>query len=320
MQKLYPMKVITLTIEVAMKCAKKTVHFLAIISSFAALYPEEKTLTNYIQRRNQKTKERKEGTSAIRIKRNNRPWLRNRPPAKHRVTQIIGDITEDAIRINLGLFSWDSLKIFVIAAPFYVSARMIDEKLHNCFFDHQHKKNINEPAQWIKESARLSIGIPIALLGMQAVFSHNDDMQKTSQIFLTGMPFVLLAKDLIKKLDFDLCKRPFHEKFAKEQRKFGGFPSGHLAEATYTAVLYGMRYGPNFALPLGSVAAFVTIIFLSSNRHYLSQMIAGAGFGAMYALSANRLIDSRLAQKRDFRLGLTTDDNGKPAMQLSMKF
>ena len=197
---------------------------------------------------------------------------------------------------------------------------MIDEKLHHCFWDQRCKKNRNEPAQWIKESARLSIGIPIALLGTQAFFSRNDDMQLTGQIFLTGMPFVLIAKDLIKKLDFDVCKRPFHEKFAKHQRKFGGFPSGHLAEATYTAVLYGMRYGPNFALPLGSIAVFVGVIFLSSNRHYLSQMIAGAGFGAMYAFSANRLIDSRLAQKRDFQLGVTRDDHGQPAMQLSMKF
>jgi membrane-associated phospholipid phosphatase len=197
---------------------------------------------------------------------------------------------------------------------------MIDEKLHHCFFDQRHKKNRYEPAQWVKETARLSIGIPITLLGLQAIFSHNDDMQKTSQIFLTGMPFVLLAKDFIKQLDFDVCKRPFHEKFAKHQRKFGGFPSGHLAEATYTAVLYGMRFGPNFAIPLGGVAVFVSVIFLSSNRHYLSQMVAGAGFGAMYAFSANRLIDSRLAQKRDFNLGLTRDDYGNPAMKLSMKF
>ena len=198
---------------------------------------------------------------------------------------------------------------------------MIDEKLHNCFFDHKRKKNRNEPAQWCKEVARLSIGIPIALLGTQAFFSRDPDMQTTSQVFLTGMPFVLLAKDFFKEqLNFDLCKRPFHQTFAKEQRKFGGFPSGHLAEATYTAVLYGMRFGPNYAVPLGSIAAFVTVVFLSSNRHYLSQMIAGAGFGAMYALSANKLIDSKLAKKRDLQLGLGTNKNGGPEMKLSMRF
>jgi hypothetical protein len=247
-------------------------------------------------------------------------WSLTTIPPKRRVTGILGSVAEDIVKINLGLFSWDSFKIFVTTAPFFVGARMIDDKLHNCFFNHKSKKNRNEPAQWCKEMARLSIGVPIALLSVQAFFSRNKDLQMTGQVFLTGMPFVLLAKDLIKKLDFDLCKRPFHEKFAKHQRKFGGFPSGHLAEATYTAVLYGIRYGPNAAVPLGSVAAFVTVIFLSSNRHYLSQMVAGAGFGAMYALSANKIIDSKLAQKNNLQLGFATNEHGDPVMKLSMLF
>lgn len=299
---------------------KKLIFFLAIISGVTTLYSDSHKPASYTQKRNKRAREKKARLAANRAARNHRPWFRNRPPAKRRITHILGGLAEDVIKINLGIFSWDSFKIFITTAPFYVGARMIDEKLHNCFFDHKSKRNRNEPAQWSKEVARLSIGVPIALLGTQAFFSRNDDMQMTSQIFLTGIPFVLIAKDVIKQLDFDLCKRPFHEKFAKEQRKFGGFPSGHLAEATYTAVLYGMRYGPNFAVPLGSIAAFVAIIFLSSNRHYLSQMVAGAGFGAMYALSANKLIDSKLAKKRDLQLGLETNDQGQLAMKLSMKF
>lgn len=301
-----------------MNYGKKITSLLIIISSATVLYADDQI--SYTQRRNQRTREKKERLKLTRKECKNRRWLRNQPPAKHRITQMLGEFTEDVIKINLGIFSWDSFKIFVTTMPFYVGARMIDEKLHNCFFDHNNKKNRNEPAQWSKEIARLSIGIPIALLGTQCIFSRNDDMQTTGQVFLTGMPFVLLAKDIIKKLDFDLCKRPFHEKFAKHQRKFGGFPSGHLAEATYTAVLYGMRFGPNFAVPLGGIAAFVSVIFLSSNRHYLSQMIAGAGFGAMYALSANHLIDSKLAKQRNLRFNLSTNDQGGPVISLAMKF
>ena len=306
--------------EVTMNYIKKLLCFILLTSTINALQLHDQKPLNYAQKRSKKAREKKERLTANRIARNHRPWFRNRPPAKHRITHMLGGFVEDVVRINLGLFSWDSFKIFVTAAPFYAGARMIDEKLHNCFFDHKKKKNRNEPAQWSKEIARLSIGVPIALLGTQAFLSRNADMQMTSQIFLTGMPFVLIAKDLIKKLDFDLCKRPYHEKFAKEQRKFGGFPSGHLAEATYTAVLYGMRFGPNYAVPLGSVAVFVTGIFLSSNRHYLSQMIAGAAFGAMYAVSANTLINAKLAKKRDLQLGLSTNNHGDPVMKLSMKF
>jgi hypothetical protein len=304
-----------------MNRAKKIIYFLLIAGNIATLCNEDSIKLSYVQRRNKFAREKKAKLAKNRAARNHRPWFRNRPPSKHRITHMLGEFAGDVFKINIGLFAWDSFKVFVTTAPFFVGARMIDDKLHNCFFDHKNKKNRNEPAQWCKDVARLSIGIPIALLGTQAFFSREPNMQTTSQVFLTGMPFVLLAKDFFKeKLVFDLCKRPFHEKFAKEQRKFGGFPSGHLAEATYTAVLYGMRFGSNYAVPLGGIATFVTIVFLSSNRHYLSQMIAGAGFGAMYALSANRLIDSKLAKKTDLQMGLSTGDNGEPVMKLSMKF
>lgn len=271
-------------------------------------------------KRLQKTSQKSDWLSVSRLPGSYRRPFTEQTPDKFRMTSCLGSFLYDMFWINVGLISWDSFKIFVTTVPFYSAARMTDDKLHNCFFDQKHKKNVNEPARWCKEVARLSIGAPIVLLGMQSFLSKDEDMRKTSQIFLIGMPYVLLAKDIVKKLNFDVCKRPFHEKLAKEQRSFGGFPSGHLAEATYTAVLYGMRFGPNFALPLGSIAAFVTCVFLSSNRHYLSQMIAGAGFGAMYAFSANRLIDSRLAKSRDMHLGLSVNDSGGPTMSLSFKF
>lgn len=304
-----------------MNYGRKIIYFLAITGSLTTFCSDDETPLSYTQARSKRAREKKERLAENRAARDHRPWFRNRPPAKHRITHMLGGFVEDVVRINLGIFAWDSFKIFVTAAPFYAASRIIDEKLHSCFFDQKNKKNRNEPAQWVKEVARLSIGVPIVLLGTQAFLSRDDDMQMTSQIFLTGMPFVLIAKDFFKtRLDYDVCKRPFHEKFATHQRKYGGFPSGHLAEATYTAVLYGMRYGPNFAVPLGSIAAFVSVIFLSSNRHYLSQMIAGAAFGAMYAVSANKLIDSKLAKKRDLKLGLSTNDQGQPVMKLSMKF
>jgi len=86
------------------------------------------------------------------------------------------------------------------------------------------------------------------------------------------------------------------------------------------AVLYGMRYGPTFAVPLGAVAGFVTCVFLSSNRHYLSQMVAGAGFGAIYAFSANTLINSKLAKKHDVTMCLAANERGGPAMGLRFTF
>jgi PAP2 superfamily protein len=291
-----------------------------------AFYTDYDDAVNYIETSANTMQKKKGGYKRRRAEASKNKFVKNKfgeysnLHSRYRLTYMLGNFAYDAVNINLGLFSWDSLKIIITTTPFFVASRMIDEKLHNCFYDHCNKRNKNEPSRWVKEAARLSIGIPIAFLGMQSILSRDDDLRLTSQVFLTGMPFVLLAKDLIKKLDFDLCKRPFHEKFAKEQRAFGGFPSGHLAEAAYMAVLYGMRFGPNYAVPLGTVAVFVTAVFLSSNRHYLSQMIAGAGFGAMYAFSASHIIDSKLAKKRDLDLSLSVNENGGPAMNVSFRF
>jgi len=127
-----------------------------------------------------------------------------------------------------------------------------------------------------------------------------------------------LGKKLIKKFKFDACLRPWNGKFDKNERSYGGLPSGHVAEATYTAVLYGMRFGYQLAVPLGAVTAFVGVTFLACNRHYFSQLIAGVGFGAMYALAANKVVDSRL--QKDLSLAMSVNEQGGPSFGISYRF
>src|SRR5260221_14014349 len=88
--------IIDLRIEVAMKYAKKIVCCIAIINSFALPYANNKTNKNYIQRRNQKTKERREGTPQERVQRTDKPWLRDNPPARRRVTCTLAEVASDA--------------------------------------------------------------------------------------------------------------------------------------------------------------------------------------------------------------------------------
>lgn len=207
-----------------MNCAKKMLYFLFITSSIVTLCDDDQIKLSYVQRRNKCTREKKEKRAHDRAIGNYRSWFGNPPLSKPRITHLLGEFAGDVFKINLGLFAWDSFKVFVITAPFFVGARMIDDKLHNCFFDHKSKKNRNEPAQWCKDVARLSIGIPIALLGTQAFFSREPNMQTTSQVFLTGMPFVLLAKDFLKKNWFLICvKDPSMKNLLKNNANLGDF-------------------------------------------------------------------------------------------------
>jgi len=290
-----------------------------VLYNFMYLFCDGGTLA-YIARRSLKSRKKREIWKQLREARNHRPWHRNREPSNHRITHMLGHLGKDVLLIHKNIFSWDSYKILLLTFPFFIGTRMIDEKLQRCFHEHSCHKNINQPPKWCRELARWSIGIPIILLGTQAFLSRDEELRTTSQIFLTGIPFVLLMKDLIKKFRFEANLRPWHEDFSAEERSTGGFPSGHVAEATYTAVMYGMRYGPKLAVPLGGIAAFVGVTFLACNRHYLSQLIAGAGFGAMYAVAANKLVDSKLNENKDLNVNRSINEQGGPTLSLSYRF
>jgi membrane-associated phospholipid phosphatase len=229
----------------------------------------------------------------------------------------IGDI----FYLNRYLFTWDTLRITWISIPFYLSARRIDERIQAHFFDQKTKKNKRNAPKWAHELARLTIMPPMVFFGLQAFLSRNDTLRISSQVFLLGLPFVLAMKDLAKKLRVNINLRPFHEKFSPHERCSGGFPSGHVAEAAYTATLFGIRYGARAAVPLGLATAFVGGVFLASNRHYFSQLVAGAVFGVIYGFAANKVIDLRLdeiARKKDISVGLAED--GKPGLSVSWNF
>lgn len=236
------------------------------------------------------------------------------------VGQAVGETITGAVKdifvLNKNIFTWNTFKVVTTAFPLFVGARMIDEKLQRCFYDKNNHKNINQMPSWCHEVAKASIALPIVILGVDAFFSRNDDRRWTGQILLIGIPFVIWTKKLVKQMKFDVCLRPWHEKFSCENRSFGGFPSGHMAQALYMAVLYGTRYGPRFALPLGLLATFIGVTFVTCNRHYISQIIAGSAFGTIYALAASKLVDEKLAQRMNIGLGVS--EEGCP--QLSVGF
>ena len=69
---------------------------------------------------------------------------------------------------------------------------------------------------------------------------------------------------------------------------------------------------------VGTAAVFLCLNFLTCNRHYASQLIAGAGFGTIYALAASKLVDSRLADTVE--MGVTMNEHGAPAFSLAFRW
>ncbi len=234
------------------------------------------------------------------------------------LSDMVSNALYDILILHKNIFTWNTLKVASTVFPLYAGARMFDERLQNWFYNSRWHKNINQMPGWCHDLSKYSIALPIFLLGSDALFSGDDEKRWTGQILLLGLPFVIWTKMWVKKIDFDASLRPWNEHFSCVKRSYGGFPSGHMAQALYMAVLYGSRYGAHYAVPLGLVAAFLSINFLTCNRHYASQLVAGGGFGTIYALAASKLVDSKMADK--VQMNVTLDDHGRPAFSLAFKW
>lgn len=235
------------------------------------------------------------------------------------VKQGLSDIVADAFRLNLNILSWDTFKIISTVFPLYIGMRMVDERIQGNFFCYTHKKNINQPPHWCHEVARFGLGIPIVLLGSQAFLSRDLEFRLAGRMLLLGLPFVIFGKDIIKTFEADCCLRPWHENFCHtKKRALGGFPSGHMAQAFYITMLYGMRFGPKFAIPLGLYSAALAGVFLTCNRHYASQLVAGGALGAIYAFAANRLINTKLSDACQVECKINR--KGYPALTMCYAF
>lgn len=230
----------------------------------------------------------------------------------------VGKLIKDIFELNANLLSWTSYKIIGSTFPLFIGGRMVDIDLQNCFYCKESHKNINQLPKGFQTFAKWSIGVPIAFFGSQIFWQCNEELRETAWVFMIGMPFVIFGKEIIKKLRINAARRPWNEYFSCDERAFGGFPSGHMAEATYMAFLYGWRYGPRYGAPLGCVAGLVAVAFVNCNRHYLSQIVAGAGLGMMYAFAANKLIDKNLCQNTTLTFSLS--HKGAPGVKMAWAF
>lgn len=222
----------------------------------------------------------------------------------HAAGYFLGEIVIDILSVQRYLFSLDTVKILTGFTPFYLIARRLDDDIQSRFYDPCTHKNVNQFPSSCHTVAKVGVGIPMAGLSSLAIFGWNPDIRMTGRIFALTIPFVHWTKDLIKTLEAKPCLRPWHEDFSCEKRSPGGFPSGHMANITFAAALFGMRYGLAWGVPLGLFATFVFADFINCNRHYFSQLLAGSAFGLIYAFAANKVIEKKLHEQFSFSCGV----------------
>lgn len=236
---------------------------------------------------------------------------------KHRDPFFVSFVKDMGLIVK-NLFDFDSFKIISTTFPFFAAGCIVDDTLQNCFYDKSYHKNIHQLPSWTHNIADFCIYIPVAALGSLFVLGPSHDMRTAGRIFIAGLPFVWLGKDVIKQCKTDINLRPWNEHYSSSHRSYGGFPSGHMAASVYMTLFFGLRYGHAFSIPLGICSAFIGATYLSGNRHYLSQLIGGAAWGALWAYAARKVVDHDIEKDYQFNLGL--NNLGHPELTVSCRF
>jgi len=224
----------------------------------------------------------------------------------------------DMTILNRDLFTCHTWAIVSATFPLYIAGRMVDEQFHDVFYDSYHHRNLNQLPNWVVDYSDALIFGPFAILGSLTFLARDTELRLTSRVFLEGMCFVWVARNIAKSFQTRVHVRPKNEHFDKNKRFYGGFPSGHMATSIYMTMFYGMRFGNRFAIPLAIASLTTGAILVSSNRHYFSQVIAGAAMGAMFAFASDKVVEYDLA--RDIECGISLDKAGNPAISVGFSF
>jgi membrane-associated phospholipid phosphatase len=89
------------------------------------------------------------------------------------------------------------------------------------------------------------------------------------------------------------------------------FPSGHTSTAFSLAAVADHHYGWKVALPAYAAAAGIGLSRIESDRHHLSDVLAGATIGFLVGRTVARLDGERPAGRRLVSVGPTTDPHGQ---------
>jgi membrane-associated phospholipid phosphatase len=214
-----------------------------------------------------------------------------------------GTYTLRAVAYDWGLLHYSMLNpvtaiIFIVGFTLHQLALPLDDVIQQQFYDSDAHKNIHQlPGWFVRPSKRgikwfRNISILASIWPIAADFKRD-----TALMFVQGSMWMSLVKRGLKmfadRKHYRGAKRPPNEHFIRGIY-YGGFPSGHMSQSGFAVALHalnllygGFNYTDAIVLGLLSLHAFMAMAWLiASNRHYLSQTIAGFSLGIAYAFAA----------------------------------
>ena len=238
-----------------------------------------------------------------------------------KVKNMLYDGITDSVQIWKNFFTRNTMGVLSVALPLYLIGRQVDPILHRQFYKHENHLNVHQPPAWMKSFFyEEKFATPIFVgYAMSCLAREEENSWREAQLFGLGLFWAWTSKILVKQIKVDGSLRPSNEAFDKDDRVHGGSPSGHMTSATYLAAFSGLSRGPRFGIPFSLYAATVGSVSIASNKHYMSQVIAGAGLGFALGL-ATYLVFENYTFPKDIQAGLITDQKGNLGIRIAYDF
>jgi hypothetical protein len=186
-----------------------------------------------------------------------------------------------------GLFSKQSLKPLLIGSAATGVATLADEGIQEYFGETRRFKKLGEIGDVV--GSPLTVG---ALAGGMLFWGYNTENDQ-----LRSMGFSL-TQGFIVNGSLTLGLKTLIPRTRPDGEDKDSFPSGHTSGSFTTAAIVAHHY-PKATIPAYVVAGLIGFSRIEKNKHYLSDVVAGATLGIIVGHTVCRQADS-------FRLGPIT--------------
>lgn len=237
-----------------------------------------------------------------------------------KVNQFSQKMFNDLYDIGSYVFTTDTLKVAAGVLPFYLLGRQVEKPLHRKFYDAATHTNKNQPGKFLRKFLDDRIMAMPAVAYTLVGCTHKDSFERrTARMFGWGLLWTWVSKVTLKQIKCTASIRPKSAKFDRNRDYYGGNPSGHTSTSMFAAVYLGFTKGWKWAVPLGLYTGFIGSLSVACNRHFLSQVIAGAGLGAVFGVASHTALE-KVKHSQNWELALTGEQNGGVGVMLAYNF
>lgn len=203
------------------------------------------------------------------------PFLARPAPADRPfLSQFASDLQHNAV----GLWASDNLTPLVLGGIGASGARLADHGIADYFGARQDRfSTMSTVGKWMGKSEIIGPAIGASLIVSR--FTSNETFRGLSYDLAQGAVLSTTVTNAVK--------------FGMERERPDGsndlsFPSGHTSTTVMMATVIERRFGWKAAVPAYSAAAFVGASRITGNKHFLSDVVAGAALGFIVGRTVTR--------------------------------